>query len=275
MFIIVFVIILIVVLILIFVIYFVVVFILIFVVISIVSWSLICVLNGWDITPSIRIVIINRFLSSWLFSYLLRRRNFVSIGWRRLNWLLNCIPCVPCIDNLSNLSWDPNISHVSFVSHLPLFLFECFIITDSRRFKYFPLALYLMHCQILQHNMFLTLGASISPWSTLNYMPVKLSYSNIQLTEFAIFGLCLTIPLMPYNLISLEFFLAILAGLPGVELLIVLFLVVDIYHHCTFSTFLNISSTVWEMAVDFGFREELMTVLATLHHLRRLHLNYE
>ena len=102
-------------------------------------------------------------------------------------------------------------------------------------------------------------------------MPVKLSYSNIQLTEFAILGLCLAVPLMPYNLISLEFFLAVLTRLPSVELLIVLFLVVDIYHHSAFSTLLDISSAIGEMTVDFGFREELVAVLATLHHLRGLH----
>ena len=99
-------------------------------------------------------------------------------------------------------------------------------------------------------------------------MLIEFVYSYVQLTEFAVFRLGGTGRLVLGELLSVELRFAVFAGLFGMEILVVLFQVVDIDHLVALLTPFDVSSAVREVAVDFGLGKLLPAVFAFLHWFR-------
>lgn len=72
---------------------------------------------------------------------------------------------------------------------------------------------------------------------------------------------------MPGNFVGFELFLAVFASRHFVELLLMLFLEVDIVHFATLGTFLDVSATVPKMGCDLRFRESFLAVVTNFAEL--------
>lgn len=94
--------------------------------------------------------------------------------------------------------------------------------------------------------------------------------SDVELAVFAVLGFEGAGILVLGEFLRLELLAAVLAGLVGMEVLVVLFEVVDVNHFVALRTPLDVAPAISEMAVDFGLGKFLSAVVALLD---RLHMN--
>ncbi len=98
-------------------------------------------------------------------------------------------------------------------------------------------------------------------------MPFELSHSDVQFTVFTELRSGRTAPFMLDKFLRRYLLAAVLTSLFGMEILVVLVKIVDIYHLLALITPTYVPATVAKVTVDLRLRKVLTTVLTLLHRL--------